>query len=41
VILVDAPSVSQAEIEPLTVAEAQRIIELAASRRNGTRWSVA
>ena len=39
--LVDAPSVSQAEIEPLTLDEAQRIIELAARRRNGTRWSVA
>jgi integrase len=35
--LVDAPSVSQAEIEPLTLDEAQRIIELAARRRNGTR----
>ena len=39
--LVDAPSVSQAEIEPLTLDEAQRIIELAVRRRNGTRWSVA
>src|SRR5262249_4317168 len=39
--LVDAPSVSQAEIEPLSLDEAQRIIELAARRRNGTRWSVA
>jgi integrase len=39
--LVDAPSVSQAEIEPLTLDEAQRIVELAARRRNGTRWSVA
>jgi len=39
--LVDAPSVSQAEIEPLTLAEAQRITELAANRRNGTRWNVA
>jgi integrase len=39
--LVDAPSVSQAEIEPLTLDEAQRIIELAARHRNGTRWSVA
>jgi integrase len=39
--LVDAPPVSQAEIEPLTLVEAQRITELAANRRNGTRWSVA
>jgi integrase len=39
--LVDAPSASQAEIEPLTPAEAQRIIALASSRRNGSRWSVA
>ena len=39
--LVDAPSVSQAEIEPLTLDEALRVIELAANRRNGTRWSVA
>jgi integrase len=39
--LVDAPSVSQAEIEPLTLDEAQRIVEPAARHRNGTRWSVA
>jgi integrase len=39
--LVDAPSASQAEIEPLTPDEAQRIIALASARRNGTRWSVA
>ena len=39
--LVDAPSVSQDEIEPLTLEQAQRIIGLAATRRNGTRWSVA
>jgi integrase len=39
--LVDAPSVNQDEIEPLTLDEAQRIMELAAGRRNGTRWSVA
>jgi hypothetical protein len=31
--LVDAPSVNQAEIEPLTLDEAQRIIELAAGLR--------
>jgi integrase len=39
--LVDAPSASQAEIEPLTPNEAQRIVALASARRNGTRWSVA
>jgi hypothetical protein len=39
--LVDAPSVAQGEVEPLTLQEAQRIIDLVADRRNGTRWSVA
>jgi hypothetical protein len=39
--LVDAPSVNQGEVEPLTLDEAQRIIEQAAGRRYGTRWSVA
>ncbi len=39
--LVDAPSVESAEIQPLTLAEAQRITVLATERRNGTRWSVA
>ena len=39
--LVDAPSVAQGEVVPLTLREAQRIIELSADRRNGTRWSVA
>ena len=39
--LVDAPSVSQDEIEPLTLVEALRIVRLAATKRNGTRWSVA
>jgi len=39
--LVDAPSASHDEIEPLTLDEALRIIRLAATRRNGTRWSVA
>ncbi len=39
--LVDAPSVTQSEIEPLNLNEAQRIIELASTKRNGTRWSVA
>jgi integrase len=39
--LVDAPAASQDEIEPLTLDEALRIMRLAATRRNGTRWSVA
>jgi integrase len=39
--LVDAPTASQDEIEPLTLDEALRIMRLAATRRNGTRWSVA
>src|SRR5215813_4676395 len=39
--LVDAPTASQDEIEPLTLDEALRIIRLAATRRNSTRWSVA
>jgi integrase len=39
--LVDAPSASQDEIEPLTRDEALRVIRLAATKRNGTRWSVA
>ena len=39
--LVDAPSVSHDEIEPPTLDEALRILRLAATQRNGTRWSVA
>jgi integrase len=39
--LVDAPSASYDEIEPLSLGEALRIVRLAATRRNGTRWSVA
>lgn len=39
--LVDAPSASPGEIEPLTPAEAQRLVALAMTRRNGSRWSVA
>ena len=39
--LVDAPCASYDEIEPLTFDEALRIVKLAATRRNGTRWSVA
>jgi integrase len=39
--LVDAPSASHDEIEPLTLDEALRILRLTATRRNGARWSVA
>jgi integrase len=39
--LVDAPSAQPGEVQPLTLAEAQKITALAAGRRNGTRWSVA
>ncbi|MBI1379012.1 MAG: tyrosine-type recombinase/integrase [Frankiales bacterium] len=39
--LVDAPSVTQHEIEPLSVAEARAILETAKTRRNGTRWAIA
>ena len=39
--LVDAPSASQDEIEPLTLEEASADHRLAATSRNGTRWSVA
>jgi hypothetical protein len=39
--LVDAPSVSPQEIEPLTWEEARRILNVATTRRNGARWSVA
>jgi integrase len=39
--LVDAPSVAQDEVKPLTLSQAQQIIHLAADRRNGTRWSIA
>jgi integrase len=39
--LVDAPSASQDEFEPLTFDEALRIMRFAGTRRNGTRWSVA
>jgi integrase len=39
--LLDAPSVASHEIEPLTRAEARRILNVASSKRNGARWSVA
>ncbi len=39
--LVDPPTVQHAEIEPLTAAEARRVLAAAVGRRNGARWSVA
>ncbi|WP_433436273.1 tyrosine-type recombinase/integrase [Nonomuraea sp. CA-141351] len=39
--LVDAPSAATTEIEPLTGEEARRILDVAKTRRNGARWSVA
>lgn len=39
--LVDAPSAVTREIEPLTREEARRILDVARTRRNGARWSVA
>lgn len=38
--LLDAPGSSDSEIEPLTQAEARRILAAAEGRRNGARWSV-
>lgn len=38
--LVDAPSLTETEIVPLTQEEARRILTAATRRRNGTRWSV-
>ncbi len=39
--LVEAPIGEEVDIEPLTGNEARRILEVAAARRNGARWSVA
>jgi integrase len=39
--LVDAPSGNEAEIEPLTQAEARALLKVARCWRGGTRWSVA
>lgn len=39
--LIDPPTGEDVEIEPLTRAEARRILDRAGNRRNGTRWSVA
>ncbi|NAS22147.1 tyrosine-type recombinase/integrase [Herbidospora sp. NEAU-GS84] len=39
--LIDAPTANPTEIEPLTLEEARRILDIAKTRRNGARWSVA
>jgi integrase len=39
--MVDAPAGDEIDIEPLTRAEARRILAAAENRRNGARWSVA
>lgn len=38
--LIDAPGSSESEIEPLTQAEARRVLAAAEGLRNGARWSV-
>ncbi|REE96630.1 tyrosine-type recombinase/integrase [Thermomonospora umbrina] len=39
--LVDAPQAEDAEVQPLTVEQARRLLALVEQQRNGTRWSVA
>lgn len=39
--LVDAPSVQQREVQPLTVEEARAVLACAVPLRNASRWSVA
>ncbi len=39
--LVDAPTPRQEEVQPLTAAEARRVLEVAKDLPNGARWSVA
>ena len=39
--LVDAPTASHEEVEPLTNSEARRLLEAARELPNGARWSVA
>lgn len=39
--LVDAPSVARQEVQPLTAAEARRLLRAAQDLPNGARWSVA
>jgi integrase len=40
-VIAKAPRLVEDEIEPLTVAEAQRILQVAAKRRNGVRFALA
>lgn len=39
--LVDAPTARQEEVQPLTAAEARKLLQAAAELPNGARWSVA
>lgn len=39
--LVDAPSLDRVEVQPLTAAEARRILAAAEGQHNAARWSVA
>jgi integrase len=39
--LVDKPSRTTCEVEPLTGAEARRVLEAAQDQRNGVRWTLA
>src|SRR5207237_4749309 len=39
--LIDAPSLVQDEVDPLTAGEARDVLATAAGRRNAARWSVA
>ncbi len=39
--LVDAPSVQQPEIQPLSAEEARKVLSAAVGKRNAARWSVA
>lgn len=39
--LVDAPSVTRDEVQPLTACEARRLLDAARDLPNGARWSVA
>jgi integrase len=39
--LVDKPSRTAGEVEPLTLQEARRVLEAAQDRRNGVRWVLA
>ncbi|MEV4167772.1 tyrosine-type recombinase/integrase [Nonomuraea sp. NPDC049709] len=39
--LVEAPTAAEIEIEPLMREEARRILDVAETKRNGARWSVA